>query len=454
MAQVLIVEDQGAAAERLVALTREAGHACVCVPDWRTARAHSALGSPDLVLLSAQLAQEGGLADGGAFEDSQVVLMAGHQRRETALLALRLGASDQLLRPVQARHFGRVLSHLARPSQSRARLADAHTAWRQTGAFGPLVGRSEAMESLLRQFTRVSGAPVPVLILGESGTGKALLARALHAFSARWEQPFVAFDCGALSPQLMEGELFGHDGPSGDSQAGELERAEGGTLFLSEISEMPAPLQLRLLRAMETGTFSRMGSSRLQRMDVRVLASTNRNPTRAAHAGLLQDELFYQLDACPLSLPPLRDRHGDAVLLAGHFLDELGQHGAGARTLGKAAALRIAEHDWPGNVRQLRNAIERAWLLSDGPTLDEEWLPVRAARAERAEHLFAALPPVAAQLPAGAGAEGMGLSLRDLERRHILATFAHCGGHRERAATMLGISMKTLYNRLRAYQAE
>jgi len=451
---VLIVEDQDAAAERLVALVREAGHACVCVPDWGTARVQSALRSPELVLLSAQLAQAQGLVDGGAFEDSQVVLMAGHQRREIALLALRMGASDQLLEPVQVRHLGRVLSHRVRPSQFRARLADAHASWRQTGAFGPLVGRSEAMESVLRQLTRVSAAPVPVLLLGESGTGKALAARAIHAFSPRSDQPFVAVDCGALSPQLMEGQLFGHDGRTGDSQAGHLERAEGGTLFLGEISDMPVPLQLRLLRAMETGAFTRMGSSRVRRMDVRVLASTNRDPARAARAGLLHDELFYQLDACPLSLPPLRDRHGDAVLLAQHFLDQLGRHGGAAKALGDGAALRIADHDWPGNVRQLRNAIERAWLLSDGPTLNEEWLPVRAARAERAEHLFASLPPAVAQVPTSTGPEGMGLTLRDLERRHILATFAHCGGHRERAAAMLGISMKTLYNRLRAYQAE
>jgi DNA-binding NtrC family response regulator len=454
VAQVLIVEEQGVAAERLVALIREAGHDCVCVPDWRAARDRATWASPDVVLLNAQLAQAEGLADGGMLEDSQVVLMAGLQHRETTLLALRMEASDQLLKPVQARHLGRVLSQLARPSQFRARLADAHATWRRTGAFGPLVGRSEAMESVLRQLTRVSGAPVPVLILGESGTGKALAARTLHVFSPRCEQPFVAVDCGALSPQLMEGQLFGHDGRTGDSQAGHLERAEGGTLFLGEISEMPVPLQLRLARAMETGAFTRMGSSRVRRMDVRVLASTNRDPARAAHAGLLHDDLYYQLDACPLSLPPLRDRHGDAVLLARHFLEQLGQHAATPKALGDEAALRISEHDWPGNVRQLRNAIERAWLLSDGPTLDEEWLPVRAARAERAEHLFAALPPAAAQPPTGAATEGVGLSLRDVERRHILATFAHCEGHRERAATLLGISTKTLYNRLRAYQAE
>ena len=309
------------------------------------------------------------------------------------------------------------------------------------GQFVHLWGRSPAMLTLYMQIARVADTAVSVFISGESGSGKELVAQTIHDLSRRSRRPFLAINCGAISPQLIESEIFGHERGSFTGaerqHLGIFERADGGTLFLDEITEMPQELQVKLLRVLETGTFMRVGASRMQRSDVRVIAATN----RALIGGHLREDLLYRLNVFPLVLPPLRERPGDAALLAQYFLQQLGQREGQIKQFTPAALLALAQQRWPGNVRELRNTVQRAYLMSLGEQISEEWTSV--------------LPTILPQVQQGAEpcvTIALGTALQDAERRLILATLTHYGQHKERSAAVLGISLKTLYNRLKNYE--
>jgi DNA-binding NtrC family response regulator len=246
---------------------------------------------------------------------------------------------------------------------------------------------------------------------------------------------------------------------------GFFERANGGTLFLDEVTEMPPDLQVKLLRVLETGRFMRVGSTQSQESDVRVIAATNRVPEQAVAAGKLREDLMYRLNVFPIELPPLRERLGDIPLLAEHFLAEIGRQEGRKKRLDARALERLQRHSWPGNVRELRNAIQRAYVMAAGETIDEQWLPgVQPTAAHPvAAPAPAAAPRAAAADPAdrratSAAAEHLtvpiGTSMAEAEKALILATYRHFGQHKERAAAVLGISLKTLYNRLKEYQSE
>ena len=312
--------------------------------------------------------------------------------------------------------------------------------------FGDLYGASPAMRDLFALLGKVAPSQAIVLIKGESGTGKELVASTLHKKSELRHRPFVAVNCGAFPANLVETELFGHErgGFTGAVRLrkGCFERADGGTLFLDEVTEMPLDMQVKLLRVLETGRFCRVGGDQEVEFKVRVVCATNRCPDEAVKAGILRSDLLYRLSVIPIDLPALRDRGGDVDLLAQLFLDQLNSEGSTAKVFSEASRQFLHSYSWPGNVRELKNLVQRAYLLADGA------LDLGTARAMSNTVNAAAPAPVAMDdrivVP-------VGTSLAESERSLICATLDRCGGNKTRAAEVLGVSLKTLYNRLHEY---
>jgi len=449
MGHALIVEDDADSAELMAALIATQNFSVATAHSLRDARRQMALQTPDIVLLDLQLPDGSGMdlfADPQLTAQSEIVLITGHASLDTSIQALRLGAADYLIKPVNLKQLQGILSRVMQPSTLQAELVTLNAKWAQSGHFGQLWGRAPAMRRIYEQISRVAGTAVTVFITGESGTGKEVVAQAVHDLSRRRKQPFLAVNCGAISPNLIESEIFGHEKGSftgADRQhQGFFERAHGGTLFLDEITEMPLELQVKLLRVLGTGTFMRVGSTQPQATDVRVIAATNRSPDQAVASGRLREDLLYRLNVFPIELPPLRERSEDVPLLAEHFLADVCQREGGIKTFSAAALARLAAYRWPGNVRELRNVVQRAYVMADGPGISDEWLPqagqsTSATRPDKSSAPALAIP--------------LGSSLAEAERLLILATLAHFGQQRERTAAALGISLKTLYNRLKDY---
>jgi len=307
------------------------------------------------------------------------------------------------------------------------------------GRFGRLFGSSPAMQEVYRMIDKVAPTEATVLLSGESGGGKELVARTIHERSPRAEGPFVAVNCGAIPGNLIEAELFGHEkgaftGASRNHR-GCFERAEGGTLLLDEITEMSPDMQVRLLRVLETGRYMRVGGDAEMCARVRIIAATNRDPREAVGEGRLREDLMYRLAVFPIALPPLREREGDAELLAEHFLRQLNAEAGTDKQFSRAAVLAIRTHHWPGNVRELKNAVHRGFIMAERDVdLDLQGVACRAVDGN------------CLRLP-------IGTPLAEMEREAIFATLDFCAGNKRRAAEILGVSLKTLYNRLAAYQA-
>jgi DNA-binding NtrC family response regulator len=307
--------------------------------------------------------------------------------------------------------------------------------------FGLLVGSSRAMLKLYRTLRKVAVTDANVLVVGESGAGKELVANTLHLASNRAEQPFVAINCGALSPELVDSELFGHTkgaftGALRDHQ-GVFAQAKAGTLFLDEITEMPLEQQVKLLRVLECGEYRPVGSDRVQQADVRIVAATNRDPLRAIAEGVLREDLYFRLAQFPVQVPPLRDRENDIVGLAQHFLAYRNAQEQQQKQLSADTVQLIAHHNWPGNVRQLKHAIERAYILAERQILPEHLL-LETARDNTTQQCLTDVP--------------CGVPLERLERAAILNTLEQNAGNKTDTAEQLGISVKTLYNKLEKYQ--
>ncbi|SSW72610.1 Transcriptional regulatory protein ZraR [Achromobacter veterisilvae] len=304
-------------------------------------------------------------------------------------------------------------------------------------------GLSPAMQKLGAQLRLAAAADASVFIVGESGTGKEIVARAIHETSDRRDQPFVAVNCGAISGTLAHAELFGHEKGSFTGavaqNAGYFEYASGGTLFLDEVTEMPPDMQVHFLRVLETGTYQRVGGSDLLRANVRVICASNRDPSVSVADGRLRQDFLHRLLVIPLRVPPLREREGDALILAHRFLDTLNRENGTRKTFAPRMLEAIALHDWPGNVRELRNAVQRAYILADA-ALDTDVL----ARARGQE----------GEMREGSLNFPVGMPLGRAQREFILATLAHHAGDKRLAAETLGVSLKTLYNRLDAYGRE
>src|SRR5262245_9583709 len=304
-----------------------------------------------------------------------------------------------------------------------------------------MYGASPKMREVYRMIEKVAPTEATVLVVGESGSGKELAAHTIHRMSARASGPFVAVNCGAIPATLIEAELFGYEKGAFTgamrSHRGFFERAESGTLFLDEITEMAPEMQVRLLRVLDSGRFGRVGGDCEIQSKVRVIAATNRNPITAVEENHLREDLMYRLAVFPIHLPPLRERGDDSALLARHLLDELNEESGTAKRLSEQALQNIAAYSWPGNVRELKNCIQRAYILSEDEV--EVDLPSTLARQPT---------PVAS---ADCLQFEIGTPLSDMERTTILATLDQCSGDKRRTAELLGVSLKSLYNRLSEY---
>lgn len=446
MGHALIVEDDADSARMMAALVANQGFSAATAQSLRDARRQIAFQQPDVVLLDLRLPDGNGMAlldDPELLGNSEVVLMTGHASLETSIQALRYGAADYLIKPVSAKQLQSVLSRVMKPFVLQAEVQTLHEDLQRSGRFGHLVGTSEPMKLVYEQIARVAGTSFTVFITGESGTGKELVARTVHDLSRRRARPFLAVNCGAISPNLIESEIFGHEKGSFTGaerqHQGFFERAHGGTLFLDEITEMPLELQVKLLRVLETGTFMRVGSTTAQETDVRVVAATNRDPALAVAGSALREDLLYRLNVFPVELPPLRDRLEDLPLLVRQFLQDISQREGAFKHALPAALERLALYRWPGNVRELRNVLQRAYVMTAGHEITDQWLPrdavVQATRPR----------------PSGTLEVTVGTTLAAVERQVIMATLEHFGHHKERTAAALGVSLKTLYNRIKEY---
>ncbi|MGE5386649.1 MAG: sigma-54-dependent transcriptional regulator [Betaproteobacteria bacterium] len=452
MSHALIVEDDVDSAQMMAALIATENFTVATAHTLRDARRQIALQQPDIILLDLQLPDGSGMDmfdDPQLLSHSEVVLITGHASLETSIQALRLGAADYLVKPVNIKQLQGILSRVMRPSALKAEVDTMTAELERTGHFGHLWGRSAAMQRIYQQISRVAGTAVSVFITGESGSGKEVVAHTVHDLSRRRNRPFLAVNCGAISPNLIESEIFGHEKGSftgADRQhQGFFERAHGGTLFLDEITEMPLELQVKLLRVLETGTFMRVGSTQNQEADVRIIAATNRAPEQAVAAGRLREDLLYRLNVFPIELPPLRERAEDVGLLAEHFLSGVCEREGQKKQFTEAALARLAAYRWPGNVRELRNVVQRAYVMASGNSITDEWLPTDAPATGPITQSTATGPNIVIRI---------GTSLAETERQLILATLRHFNNHKERTAAVLGVSLKTLYNRLKEYSAE
>jgi two-component system, NtrC family, response regulator AtoC len=344
---------------------------------------------------------------------------------------------------VNAKQLQSVLSRVARPADLKAEINKLRGDLRSLGHFGRLIGVSAAMQKVYDQIARVAPTPATVLITGESGTGKELVSQTIHDLSRRKKELFIPINCGAISPQLIESEIFGHEKGSFTGATrlhrGYFERAYGGTLFLDEITEMPTELQVKLLRVLETNTFMRVGGDEHLETDVRVIAATNRPLGEAVAQGKLREDLLYRLQVFPIHLPPLRERAEDIDLLANHFLAEINRTESAHKAFTAEALAQLRTYPWTGNVRELKNVVHRAFIMADD-MIDAPYLPRELGVLPVVDGNFLNV--------------GVGMKIAEVERRLILTTLKHCEGSKEKTAEMLGVSVKTLYNRLREYGAQ
>jgi len=437
--RVLIADDERNLRELIVRELARRGHEVDGVGDGAAALERIREGSYDVVVLDMRMPHKEGidvLREVATFPEApQVIMLTGFQEVSTAVEAMKLGAYDYLTKPTKIEE----LDVVVRKAAEKTQLVRENVALRAhapgAAPFGGLLTQSARMHEILRIIDRVAPTDSAVLILGESGTGKELVARAIHENSPRGPRAFVPIHCGALPREVFESELFGHEkgaftGAVG-TKPGLVELADGGTLFLDEIGEMEPDSQVKLLRAIETGTFFRVGATRPRRVDVRLVAATNRDLAEAMKRGEFRQDLYYRINTITVSLPPLRERPDDVALLARHFVEANAKYGV--KRLTPATMTALEAYPWPGNVRELLHAVERAVILSKGDEIFPSDLP---------PEILGSSPPPAASSSG---------SLETMERQHIVAVLRQVNGHRGKAAALLAIDPKTLYRKINAY---
>ena len=455
MPLLLIVDDDPDSLAALTELVESEGFETAVAENLASARVVLANRRPDAVLVDYNLPDGPGIELAADCAESGIdfVLVTGEGTLDTAILALRAGASDILTKPVDVARLKLLLTTIARSGSYRREISNLRSTLRELGHFGSMVGASSAMKLVYDRVSRVAPTDATVLITGESGTGKELVAESLHRLSRRAHRPYIAINCGAIAANLIESELFGHERGAftgADRQRkGVFERAHQGTLVLDEVSEMPLELQVKLLRVLESGEYTRVGGERAQTAEVRIIAASNRDLEAFVAEGRFRADLLYRLRVVPIELPPLRDRDDDIAPLAQHFLAGFNAVEGRSKEFSPEALAALRAYSYPGNVRELRNAIEQAHILAE-EQIDVAHLPTGIAAGR-------GLPTNAAAAAPRGGAGGLSIEvpvpLADVERRVILATLEHLDRDKSRTADVLGISLKTLYSRLREYAA-
>jgi DNA-binding NtrC family response regulator len=448
--RVLVAEDDTSARAGLVELIAEWGFEVRGACDGDDALAQIAHTPPDIVLVDLVMPKRDGLAVLEALtdrlQDMTFVMMTAQGTVESAVTALKDGAHDYLSKPIDPRQLRLLLDKIAERHDTLRQVKALKRQLHTDGRFGRTVGVSPQIREVFALVEQAAPSDASVLICGESGTGKELMARTIHELSARAAAPFFAMNCAAIPESLLESEVFGHERGAFtgavDRRPGCFELAHHGTLFLDEIAEMDPSVQAKLLRALQERTVRRLGGKSEIPVDVRLIAATNVDPHEAIAENQLREDLFYRINVITITLPPLRERRADIPLLAQAFVAECADHEGKAVRGVDAEAIRILErYPWPGNIRELRNVIERAVILAQGELITANELPP--------DLVHGPVPPVRGSLGLTPGTR-----LRDAERRLIEVTLEHAGQNKTRAAELLGVSVRTLHNKLHKFEAE
>jgi DNA-binding NtrC family response regulator len=448
-ARILVVDDEPNARAALRTILSEEGYEIFEAADGEAGLSKLFEEAPDIVLADVRMPKLDGLGMlKKAREQGSVatfLMMTAFARIETAVEAMKLGADNYLVKPLDV---NAVLVFLDKALEKRKLVREANSLRervRERYKLEGIVGEAPELQAVYEVVKQAAPTKATVLILGESGTGKELIAQALHELSPRKEKPFIKVACAALSETLLESELFGHErgsftGAIGRKE-GRFELADTGTLFLDEIGEISPGVQVKLLRALQTREFERVGGTQSIKVDVRIIAATNRDLAAEVKAGKFREDLYYRLNVVAVTLPPLRRRRGDIPALAAHFIEKYSEaYGKTIKGLAPGTLNALLAHDWPGNVRELENAIERAIVLCKASELTADDLPATLRGPRPAQRDAAGLIP--------------GATLAEIERESILRTLEMVGGATSRAAEMLGISVRKIQYRLKEYSGE
>jgi DNA-binding NtrC family response regulator len=440
--RILVVDDEEIVRESLGGWLEKDGYTVASAPDGRSAVERLKEGGWNVLLVDLKMPGMDGLQvleeSRKLQPDAAAVIMTAYATVDTAVQAMKMGAYDYLVKPFDPEELTLLMQKIVAQQALLRENAVLRRALKREQRFQDVISKSPAMQKVFELAQVAARSNSTILILGESGSGKEVLARAIHAESQRAGGPFVAVSCAALTESLLESELFGHEKGAFTGavarRRGKFESAHGGTLFLDEVGDISPKLQLDLLRVLEARKFSRVGGSEPVEVDVRIVAATNRDLGKAVADGTFREDLFYRLNVIPIVLPPLRERREDIPLLVEHFLERLSaEMKKPLDGVSSEAMAALMAHEWPGNVRELRNVLERGAVVATGSVIHAGDLGLAPA----------AEPASAARVPG---------SLEEMERRHIAEVLAHAGGNVSQAARILEIDRVTLYNKMRKYQ--
>ena len=456
LVSVLVVDNDLAHARTMAEVLERLGYRCVVAGGGREGAERIANEVFDVVVTDLMMNDIGGLdilaAAKQASPETQVIVVTGHGTIPSAVAAMQQGAYSYLQKPLDLAQLRSAVEKAAEGVLLKRENLELNRRLDEKFGFEGVIGSSPLMLGLVDRLKRIAPTDASVLIQGETGTGKELVAQAIHQNSPRKPKPFVALNCAALSENILESELFGHiRGAFTDASSdrvGKFEYANGGTLFLDEVGDMPMVTQIKLLRVLESSEITRVGSNTPVKVNVRILSATNRNLEEAIAAGSFRSDLYHRLKVITIAIPTLKERAADIPLLIEHFLKQFAKrHNKKIRGVSPAARMRLVSYGWPGNVRQLRNVIESMVVVDIDGTLDIDDLPLElepeAAAAERVPDLV--------DMHAGL-ATLVGKSLEEIERIFIGETLKLTGGNREQAADMLGIGERTLYRKIKEFQ--
>ncbi len=447
--RVLVVDDEENAREGLADLLNSWGYEVAQACDGKAGFEMLKRFQPAIILTDLVMPEMDGLAflrllkEEGFLEHTVFIILSAHGNIDTAVEAIKKGAADFLTKPLDVVRLKILLENVVKRSRLEQEMSQLRDKVRKLGTFGKLNGSTPRMKNVFKQIQVIAPTNASVLINGESGTGKELVAKAVHQNSKRKDKPYIAINCAAIPESLLENELFGHEKGAFTGalaqDAGCFELADGGTIFLDEIGDMSADMQTKLLRVLENGTFRRIGGKKELQVDVRVIAATNRTLEEAVEEGGFREDLFYRLNVFTIKLPPLRERSEDIPLLAQTFIEEFNlKNDRAVKGLSREAMNLLKKYSFPGNVRELKNVIERAVIVCTSDTIDVQDLPeTLTTKAHKA-------PTVEFRL---------GQTMDEVEKQFLFHTINYVDGNKTKAAKMLDISLKTLHNKLAKYKS-
>ena len=455
MAKILVIDDEANLRKVLAAMLRRDGFDVTVAADGEQGLAEFHKNGADIVVTDLVMPKAGGMevlrAVNAANPDVPVIIITAHGTVDSAVEAIKAGAFDYITKPYEQAELSAVIAKAAKAHDvaQRSVRADAK-------ARAAIIGESPQLQDVFKIIDKVADTPSTVLINGESGTGKELIASALHGASSRRDKPFIKINCAAIPHNLLESELFGYERGAFTgavtSKPGRFELADGGTLFLDEIGEIPVEMQVKLLRALQEGEFERVGGIKTTRVDVRLIAATNRDLQAEIEAGRFRKDLYYRLAVVPIVLPPLRERRADIPMLAGHFVEKYNRKlNKKIESISDDAMALLQAYNWPGNIRELENLIERVLLFADGPSITAKDLPdpIRQGSGTPAPALSAA--PLEASTGEGGLKDIVRMKAAELEKDLITKALEETGGNVTRAAKLLQISRKSLQTKMKEF---